>query len=200
MFNAYVRRGNGRTSPVQWRHSGQHVGVQEGRVRLARLYWDQSRMDGEEQPALALLLQVTPLVDTLILTRQDSAQGEMVVFHGLITESGTDGATVSVIAVDNPSVDRLFEHPFNPTGPLVAADQKPQAAYQVPPPSAQSGPLAAPVGPVGPATLAPSLTFPAGVRHLSQSEPAARPGGNPAGQVSGPTPTGWTPSGRLSSP
>ncbi len=136
MLKAYVRRCNGETTPVEWQHSGQRIGLGEGRVRRAHLVWEKDT-SLTEQPQAALrrtqaedlLLGSVPLLDVLILTRAD-AQGERVVFHGLLTDCTTDGAVVNVWAVDDPAVQRVFDQPFEQAGALLASDRRPEAAVE----------------------------------------------------------------------
>ncbi|MEV6400574.1 hypothetical protein AB0M39_38335, partial [Streptomyces sp. NPDC051907] len=130
MLKAYVRRLNGETTPVGWQHTGQHLGVTEGAVRLARLYWEQGLGDASdpehadrEQRARELLRSVVPLLDVLILTRVAPDGSERVVFHGLAQEVSSMDHHLSLIAADNPTAQRLFDQPLHLDGPLIPTDR-----------------------------------------------------------------------------
>lgn len=195
MLKAYLRRYDGVTQPVTVQHQGQHLGVSEGKVRFARLFWErdgEARDDGEEA-AYGALEEATPLLDTLIVTRVSQVNGERAVFHGTVTEVSSDRGLLSVTAVDNPAQERLYDQPWWNDAPLYPSDQAapeaqagafassggpqaphPQAGQQMPPQGAQTlGGL-----PLGQALSGVQIGV-AGRPHPSD-DPAARPGGHPA--------------------
>lgn len=174
MLKAYVRRYDGTTQPVTVRHAGQHLGVHDGKVRFARLYWHREEPKNDtEQGAYDVLEESAPLLDTLIVTRVTRNHGERAVFHGVMTEVSADGEQISVMAVDNPATERLYDQPWWNDAPLFPSDQ---AAPEHTTPFPSAGPQ--PVQTLGGQSL-----------HLSgnvqPSDPAARPGGHPAAHPAG---------------
>jgi len=181
MLKAYLRRYDNTTVPVTVRHTGQHLGVHEGKVRVARLYWDRAQPledpDGEFQP----LVESVPLLDTLILTRVSPRNGERAVFHGTVTDLSVDGESVSLIAVDSPGTERLYDQPWWNDAPLYPSDQ---AAPEHTSPLMSVGSQAPPQGaPQGVQTLAGAHLRVSG--NFQSDGPAARPGGHPAAPPAG---------------
>lgn len=193
MLKAYVRRYDNSTQPVQVRQAGQHLGVQDGKVRFARLFWDRKEpQDDEEARGYEALLESVPLLDTLVVTRMTVRGEERAVFHGLVTEVSSDDESISVIAVDNQDTQRLYDQPWWDDAPLFLTDQAaPDHLGSFPVAGAQPDPQAA-------QTLVPAAGFqPVSLdAHLRAKQnttppedPAARPGGHPAAHPAGP----WQP-------
>lgn len=189
MLKAYVRRYDGVTHPVTVRHQGQHLGVHDGKVRFARLYWERPKLassngDGEEA-GYAVLEEAVPLLDTLIVTRVSPVNGERAVFHGTLTEASADNSMISLIAVDNPQHERLYDQPWWNDAPLYPSDQA-APEHPAPFPAAQPQPQPQPeegTPPQGVRTLGglPLLS----VLPQTSDRPAARPGGHPAAPPAG---------------
>jgi hypothetical protein len=190
MLTAYVRRQNGDTRKIDWKATGQYLTVKGGKVRMAHLSWAAEGIGGftaETDVARQLLMETAALMDVLILTRSNALFGESVIFHGLVSECGGDGATINLVAVDDPDMERLFEQVFTP-GPLRRSDQSDPAPA---PAQALEGSFPAGAVPVGAPAQGGAQggevrTFTA-VRALN--DPAARPPARPAGQP------GWVPAG-----
>lgn len=185
MLNAYVRRYDNTTQKVTVRHAGQHLGVHEGKVRFARLFWDrpQEPKTDDADRDFDVLLECVPLLDTLIVTRVSPNNGERAVFHGVLTEVSVDGMSVSVMAVDSPDTQRLYDQPWWNDAPLYPSDQ---AAPEHTTPFASAGPQPPAQGRPGSVQTLAGMPLGGGAVHLrvagpsESAHPAARPGGHPA--------------------
>ncbi|MFC4328384.1 hypothetical protein ACFPC0_11150 [Streptomyces andamanensis] len=184
MLKAYVRRYDGSTYPVTIRQHGQHIGATQGKVRFARLWWqDTLPKDDGEEASRALLTDSAVLVDRLVLTRVGAHGEERQVFQGLLTEVTVDtGEQISVAAVDNPNTDQIYpqlvEQPFSVDGPLLPSDQVSLAVVPKgapPQPPEARGLFSAGLQPSGPAArpVGPPAAPPAG---LWQQQPGHAPG------------------------
>ncbi|MFF9265805.1 hypothetical protein [Streptomyces longwoodensis] len=192
MLKAYLRRHDNTTQPVTVDHQGQHLGVHDGKVRFARLYWERAEpRDAEEAAGYRVLEEAVPLLDTLIVTRVSPVNGERAVFHGVLTEASTDGEGLSLTAVDNPQQERLYDQTWWRDAPLYPSDQAepeagPQPYAQAPGVQTLGGaplPQAGQPVPVGQGA-ALRLHNPNG-SHPQSTDPAARPGGHPAAHPAG---------------
>lgn len=185
MLKAYVRRYDGTTHVVSVPPTGEHLSVHEGRVRVARMYWDRGAVkDSGTEAELSILTESVPLLDTLVLARVD-ARGERAVFHGLLTEVHADGDMVNLMAVDDPNTEALYDQAWHAEASLYPSDQAPPEQPQYAVPGAQ--PHAQSVQPVGRATVHLQTL---GGQHVQapndqSSHPAARPGGHPAAPPAG---------------
>jgi hypothetical protein len=185
MLKAYLRRYDGATQPVTVRHQGQHLGVHEGKVRFARLYWERSDPKaGGGEDGYAALEEAVPLLDTLIITRVSPRNGERAVFHGILTEVSSDERLLSLVAVDNPATERLYDQPWWNDAPLHPSDQaapehtQPFASVSGAQP-AQGGAQTLAGVPVGQGAHLRAAPAP------QSADPAARPGGHPAAPPAG---------------
>lgn len=189
MLKAYLRRYDGTTQAVEVQHVGQHLGVHEGKVRFVRLFWDRVKpKDAAEAQQWSVLLEAVPLLDTLIVTRLSPLNGQRAVFHGTLTELNCDPRTVSMVAVDNPAQERLYDQPWWDNAPLYPSDQ---AAPELQHSAGSAGAVElGRVQTLGGQTVrvaaVPASQHQAQDASQTSSHPAARPGGHPAAPPAGP--------------
>jgi hypothetical protein len=190
MLKAYLRRLDNTTHPVTVGHQGQHLGVHDGKVRFARLFWERAEpRDSDEEAGYRVLEEAVPLLDTLIVTRVSPVNGERAVFHGVLTEASTDGTTLSLMAVDSPQQERLYDQTWWRDAPLYPSDQAapeqsaPQPYAQAPGVQTLGG---APLPQAGqPVQVGQGATVRLHSPHPQSTDPAARPGGHPAAHPAG---------------